>query len=208
LLVFTCIYSYILHKHGNINIKDLIGTMNTKQTIRRLDFDQEQTHTIGALDGETLILDWDGHLRSLEELACEFESMIQVTCLDKHGRMTSALAHSFRIGEWSDEIYKISLQNGHIIQATKDQLFLAGNGEWMKAEDLNFGTVISTAIYNPRMRHPLKSMSEVEHVHKKRIDSKMPAYSFDVTTQDNLLIGQEISDNTVSLVPAHSAILR
>jgi hypothetical protein len=182
--------------------------MNTKQTIRRLDFNQEETHTFGALDGETLILDSEGNLCSLDELACEYQSTIQVTCLDKHGRMTSATAHSFRIGEWTDEIYKMTLQNGHIIQATKDQLFLAANGEWMKAEDLRFGTAISTAVYNPRMRYPLKSISQIEHIHKKRIDSKMPAYSFEVTSQDNLLIGQEVSDQTISLVPAHSAVIQ
>lgn len=173
-----------------------------------LDLDPEANQTVGALDGETLILDHEGRLLCLDDLAFEYDLEISVTCLDKHGRMSTATAHSFRIGEWTDEIYKITLSNGHIIRATKDQLFMGVNGEWLKASDLSFGTAINAVVYNPTLRHPFKTTHQVEHVHKTWTDSKLPTYSFEVKTHNNLLIAQPIRNESVSLVAAHSAVYR
>ena len=179
---------------------------NENIVLNRINFNPNESLTIGALHGDTHILDTDGNLHNLEELACEYKSTIPVTCLDKHGRMTTTIAHSFRIGEWTDRTIKITLDNGHTITATANQQFLTANNEWVKASDLNFGKVLCTATYNTTMKHPLKTINEISHIHTIKEDIKNPTYSFNVNTYSNLLIAHEISNNIISLVPAHAGI--
>ena len=173
-----------------------------------IDLDPDAHQTIGSLDGGTLILDNEGRLLNLEDLSYELDTKISVTCLDKHGRMSTATAHSFNLAEWADEIYKITLNNGHVIKATKDQLFMSVTGEWLKASELHFGSIITSAIYNPRCQYPQKTTAQIEHIHKKPIYSKQATYSFQVDTSDNLLIAHPTKTETISLIPAHTAVYR
>lgn len=159
----------------------------------------------GSLAGETLIVDEHGELVSLEDLACEYETPeVAVLSLDSHRRIKKTTASGFRLSTWAKEIYKITLENGHTITTTKNQLFMNASGEWIPAQDIVFRTVISTAIYNPSQPHPLTSLHEVTHVHREILDTKIPLYSFDIRKGTNLLCAQ-IIENTVSLVPVHSA---
>lgn len=159
----------------------------------------------GALAGETWIVDEHGELVNLEDLACEYESpIVTVLSLDEHRRIKKTTASNFRLSTWTKEIYKITLENGHTITTTKNQLFMNASGEWIRADEMVFRTVISTAIYNPSQPHPHTSLHEVTHVHKEILDTKIPFYSFDIRKGTNLLCAQ-IIERTVSLVPVHSA---
>lgn len=181
----------------------MIGKMFS--TIEKQTIEQTSAFT-NCLSGNTLIMDSEGGLYSLEDLASEYGAELAVTCVDKHGRLTTSKAHSFRIGQWTDEIYHITLSNGHKIEATSDHPFLGASNEWILANELEFGTVLRTATYNPKLRNPLLSLTEVTHIHKQKLNEKLPMYDFTVDKHGNLFIAKEIEGN-VSLVIAHNSSL-
>jgi hypothetical protein len=186
-----------------IEKRQLAANRKTSRTAAMTD-SYSDSHDNNYLDGETLIMDHEGKLYTLEELAGEYESEIIVACIDRHGRLTTSRAHSFRIGQWSDEIYHITFQNGHKVQATAQFPFLGASGEWIEAKDLGFGTALRGAVYDPRARNPLLSLNEVTHVHLEHLDSKIPMYDFTVESQETLFMASEI-DGIVSLIVGHNS---
>lgn len=178
------------------------------ELLSNIDFDPESSLTIGALDGKTMILDIEGNLHELEELACQYDSRIEVISLDNHNRLTTALAHSFRIGEWVNKTIKIVLDTNQVIEATPDQKFLTPSGDWEAAKDLKFGSLLYAATYNPSMRYPSKSVAEVVHIREVNQQEKIPTYSFSLNKTSNLLVGYEIDNHKIHLTPAHAGISR
>jgi len=164
------------------------------------------TDPLSCLSGDTLVMDSEGELYSLDNLAGEYDSELNVTCIDKHGRLTTSRAHSFRIGQWTDEIYHITLSDGHKIQATGNHPFLGASNEWILTEELEFGAVLRTATYDPKVRNLLLNLNEVTHIHVEKLDEKIPMYDFTVDSHENLFIAQQI-DGKVSLVVAHNSSL-
>lgn len=160
----------------------------------------------GSLSGDTMILDEHGELVNLEEIACEYDKpSLTVLTINERGRVKKTIASQFRINDWANEVIKITLDNGHVIYATKNQKFQNASGEWIKAENLSFQTVIATAIYNPAQPHPIQSFQEVTHIHKNKLDSRIPFYTFTVKDGNNLLIAQEITGTKIiSLVPVYA----
>lgn len=186
-----------MHMNYLSNLPDLKATVA---------FEPEASLTLGALNGTTLILNSEGELCEIEELASQYGSEIQTISLDDHGRLKTTTSYGFRIGEWVTQLLKITLDNGHVIEATKNQQFLTPSGDWITAENLSFGSVLATAVYNPSTRYPAKTVNEIVHVHIKPQQQKIPAYSFNVFKHTNLLIAHELPNNTISLVPAHIGI--
>lgn len=171
-----------------------------------VDFEPEASLTSGALSGTTLVLNSEGNLCDLEELACQYDARLETISLDDHGRLKTTTSYGFRIGEWVTQIVKITLDNGHVIEATRKQQFLTPSGEWVQADQLSFGSVLATAIYDPSNRYPAKNVNEIVHVHIKTQPQKTPTYSFSVLKHTNLLIAHELPNSTISLVPAHIGI--
>jgi hypothetical protein len=165
--------------------------------------DPESTPTIGALHADTLILDSDGRLISIEDLVYEPDAKIEVIALDKHLRITTTKAHSFCIGEWADEVYTITLDNGQLLKTVGSQKVMCADGEWVAAKDLHSGSVISTVTYDFRQKHLIKNCSSVESVEQRTLESKEPLYSFNVDKQDNLLVGFLGKDDVINLIVAH-----
>jgi DNA gyrase subunit A len=58
-----------------------------------------------------------------------------VYCVDENGEKTTSLGHSPRVGQITDEMFEIELENGEIFRCTKNHPFLTKRG-WIKAEDL------------------------------------------------------------------------
>jgi uncharacterized protein YueI len=160
-----------------------------------------------CLSGDTLVMDVEGDLYTLEDLACEYNSELEVTCIDKHGRLTTSLAHSFRIGQWTDVIYHIVLSSGQKIRATGNHPFLGASNEWVTAEEITVGTVLKTATYNPKVKNLLLSIEEVVYVRLETLPEKTPMYDFTVDKHENLFIADRNKNSQINLVVAHNSYL-
>lgn len=86
---------------------------------------------------DTLTYLLDGSTPTIEELYQRGEP-VQVLSVDPTtGKTVPAIAHSFRIGQYTDKIYHIVLSNGHEIKCTNNHPFMLPDGSWIKAEDIN-----------------------------------------------------------------------
>jgi hypothetical protein len=156
---------------------------------------EPETQTLlTSLVGETLILDHEGNHYSLEDLASEADTHLTVPAIDSHGRLTFARAEDFRIAGWTKTVYKVTMSNGHKIEATADHQFLSASGEWVPAKALSFGFLLRSATYNPRHKNPNLSINEVSSVTVKELTEQTPVYGFTVQGHGNLFIVQEIAD--------------
>jgi len=159
-----------------------------------------------CMAGNTLILAQDGSLYSLEDLAGEYASELIVACIDKHGRLTTSRAHSFRIGQWTDHAYNITLASGLKLTTTDKHPLLSATNEWLLAEDLEFGSILRGATYDSRQKNPTLALDEVVHIHEIQLEEKVPMYDFTVDTHENLFVAHE-TETGISLIVAHNSAL-
>jgi hypothetical protein len=101
-------------------------------------------HHGDCLSGDTIINLADGTKIKIEDWYklnpdCDFI----LSCIDPEtGNKTIGLGHSPRIGQITDEMIEIEMDNGEIFRCTKNHPFLV-NGEWIKAENLTENMDIS-----------------------------------------------------------------
>lgn len=66
------------------------------------------------------------------------DSNFIVECKDDNGNLSYSIGHSPRIGQITNEIFEIELENGEIIKCTGNHPFFV-NGKWILAKDLMDG---------------------------------------------------------------------
>ena len=88
-----------------------------------------------CLYADTKIFLADGSFKTIKELFEEGENK-DILCIDKDGSPVIAEAHSFRIGQYADTLYKIHLSSGETVVATSNHPFMTNKMEWKKAEEL------------------------------------------------------------------------
>lgn len=94
--------------------------------------------------GSTQVRLLDGSIKTMEELYNIGEDQ-EVLAIDNEGKIVPAVAHSFRIGQYTDKIYHIHLLNGFEILTTGNHPFRTLDGHWVKAEDLTPMTALDYA---------------------------------------------------------------
>lgn len=159
-----------------------------------------------CLKGDTLILDIDGNEYTLQELT-DSQKTIKVAAVNKRGQLVAAKAHSFRVGQVTNEIYHITFNNGHKITATANHPFLAADGSWIKAEDLEFGTSVRSASYNPSQKNMTLGLNTVAHVIFEKRNIPIEMYDFTVDEHSNLFVAHKNEDGSYSLVVAHNSAI-
>jgi DNA gyrase subunit A len=158
-----------------------------------------------CLAGNTIVLDIEGNEHTLESL-CEAQQTIKVSAVNKEGQLTMATAHSFRIGQMADTLYHITMSNGHKITATSNHPFLALDGSWLKAEQLEKGLGLRSAIYNPKSPRLELAVNEVESVEIEKLSSPIPMYDFTVDDHSNLFVADKVGE-VYSLIVAHNSAI-
>lgn len=95
-------------------------------------------HHGDCLDGSTEINLGDGTKIKIQDwYEKNPDSDLIVECIDPiTGEKTLGLGHSPRIGQITDDMVEIEMENGEIIRCTPNHPFFV-NGEWIKAEDLS-----------------------------------------------------------------------
>ena len=89
-----------------------------------------------CLRHDTKVYSLDGNVYTIGELYEKGVKELEILAVDNLGNVVPAIAHSFRIGQYTDRIYHIKLSNGADIQVTGNHPFLTANNGWVKAEDL------------------------------------------------------------------------
>lgn len=157
-----------------------------------------------CLAGDTLIVDVEGNEFTLAELAGTNKTLA-VAAVDKEGRLVTAKAHSFRLGQVAEKIYELVFSNGLVVKATANHPFLSVNGSWVKAENIKAGSVFRAAIYNPQIKHIELTTATVEQVSTYHVEPT-EMFDFTVDTHENLLVSHK-KNGSYNMVVAHNSAI-
>lgn len=94
-----------------------------------------------CLRGDTKVLQANGEVTDMKTLV-ENGKDVEIFTMTKEGEFTKAVAHSFRVGQRTKEMYRVMLNNGQVIETTGNHPFQLINREWVKAEDLETNQVL------------------------------------------------------------------
>lgn len=103
----------------------------------------------------------DGKIYKIGEL-CENEvKSLEVLCLDKNNKVQRGIASDFRIGKYSKEYYKVTVNNKYVIEVTGNHpyqilknieinqkvanKYVISDNPWIKTEDLKVGDILSSS---------------------------------------------------------------
>ena len=157
-----------------------------------------------CLAGDTLIVDADGEQHYIKDLA-DTNRKLKVVSVNREGAVVSSIAHSFRVGQTTDMIYEITLDNGMSVKATSNHPFLTVNGTWVKTENIEKGTVLRSAEYNPSSKHIQLSVANVVNIIQHKVEPT-PMYDFTVDEHENILIACEV-DGKYNMIVAHNSAI-
>jgi hypothetical protein len=104
----------------------------------------------GCLRGDTKVKLLDGTYKSMEELAETYPSQndkFWVWASDKQGNPTPAQAHSARVTKRVKKLYKITLDNDFVIEATDNHPFRLIDGNFVRADELLVGNSLMPIYY-------------------------------------------------------------
>jgi hypothetical protein len=96
-------------------------------------------HGDACLRADTKFLCLDGKHLTIKKLYESGVKKLDVFAYDeKHEKLVPAVAHSFRIGQYTDTVYHINLSDGSTIKCTSNHPFFI-DGEWLQAKDIKRG---------------------------------------------------------------------
>lgn len=104
----------------------------------------------GCLKGNTEVKLLDGTYKSMQELEKLYPSeknKFWVWASDRNGNPVPAKAHSVRVTKKVRKLYKITLDNDFVIEATDNHPFRVINGEFIRADELLVGTSLMPLYY-------------------------------------------------------------
>jgi len=104
----------------------------------------------GCLRGDTKVKLLDGTYRTMEDLADSYpsqEDKFWVWASDKDGNPVPAKAHSVRITKQVKKLYKITLDNDFVIEATDNHPFRLIDGNYVRADELVEGASLMPIYY-------------------------------------------------------------
>ena len=90
-----------------------------------------------CLRGNTKISMLDGTVKTIQELYNSETGAVQILSINPvTGQTVPAIAHSFRIGQYTNQVYHIMLSNGTEIVCTSNHPFMLPNLKFVQAKDL------------------------------------------------------------------------
>lgn len=97
-----------------------------------------------CLRGNTKVYLANGQIKTIQQLENEGRSQ-EVWCVDPEGNPVIGTAHSFRIGQHTDKIYRLKLSNGRQLEVTGNHPLYSSTKDWVKAEDVTEGFLLYSA---------------------------------------------------------------
>ena len=142
--------------------------------------------------GNTLLHTVDGRYITIQQ-ATEQGLELEIYAVDTKGKVVTAQARAFRIGQYADEIYHVGLNTGEVIVATGNHPFLTDKLEWVRAEDIKVNqalyTVSEPSEHIENEEHNKESEEAGVYVVSRMLEkvNKEPMYDFTVDGYENML---------------------
>jgi DNA gyrase subunit A len=86
---------------------------------------------------ETAVYLIDGSITNIKTLYDQVVPRYILAVDQSTGNVVPAVAHDFRIGQYTDEIYHIILSNGNEVRCTGNHPFMLPDGKWIQAKDMH-----------------------------------------------------------------------
>lgn len=108
-----------------------------------------------CLSGDTVIYALDNSFRTIKELCEEGVEELEILSYDEINKtFVPAIAHSFRIGQRTNRIYRITMLDGSFIECTNNHPFYDRiNERWIKAENIKEGALLITGDISLNGKH-------------------------------------------------------
>ena len=91
-----------------------------------------------CLGSDTVVYLLNGTYTTLGDLTNSGCESVEILTIDPTSlKIIPAVAHSFRIGQYTDSIYHIRFSNGYEIKCTNNHPFMLPNGSFIKAENMH-----------------------------------------------------------------------
>lgn len=91
-----------------------------------------------CLGSDTVVYLLNGTYTTLGDLTNSGCESVEILTIDPASlKIIPAVAHSFRIGQYTDSIYHIRFSNGYEIKCTNNHPFMLPNGSFIKAENMH-----------------------------------------------------------------------
>ena len=198
---------YSMYKNGNTNDKPY------RKSARIVGDVMGKYHPHGdCLDPSTKLFLASGEIKTIEEVYQEGKDVDIIAYDVKNKTFCIKKAHHFRIGQYTDKVYKISLNNQGEIRGTNNHPILLNNENYKKAEDLEIkdkllGRILNLKDFSTKAIDNLQ-LTELE-VFITNIEilevNQRPMYDFTVDDLENMMIPVSINDNSISLVCVHNS---
>ena len=145
-----------------------------------------------CLHGSTKIYGLDNKIYTIEELYKNNVQKLDVLSIDPNtGNVVPAIATNFRIGQWTKELYHISLTNGACIVCTSNHPFMTPKLKYIQAKDIVKGTKLLSYDRIFKSNYP----AAVKSIDITNISEEIPMYDFTVDGTENMLIPVDIHAN-------------
>ena len=119
-----------------------------------------------CLRGSTLVPLLNGNLTPISEL-CGKDPQWILSYDETTQEYIPTKAHSWRVGQVTNELYKIHLSNGGILECTSNHPFLLKNQNWRRADELKIGDILfGGSIYINREYKILKTHNKYAKLHR------------------------------------------
>jgi DNA gyrase subunit A len=157
-----------------------------------------------CLRANTLVFTTDDGIYTIKE-AYENQKDIPIMAVDvKTGKIMSAKARAFRIGQYTDKIYHICLSNGAKLECTNNHPILLHTFRYKKAEDIVVGDVLFTKDYELHNEEYSSGLLSVTDVYIEEVN-KEPMYDFTVDSYENMLIPMKGTDGVIKFISVHNS---
>lgn len=94
-------------------------------------------HGDSCLDGSTVLYLLNGSYITIED-AYKMNANLEILAIDPNTmQVIPTIAHSFRIGQYTDQIYHIKFSNGYEIKCTANHPFMLPDGSFIRADNLH-----------------------------------------------------------------------
>ena len=151
-----------------------------------------------CLSSSTILSLLDGTSTTLEE-AYKSNEPLNILAVDpKTMQIVPAVAHSFRIGQYTNKKYHIVLSNNSEVVCTSNHPFMMPDGNYVQAKDLKVNDKLFGVVNKNRQDIFIKD------IYIEKVDNE-PMYDFTVNDYENMLI--PVSDNTkdVLMICVHNS---
>ena len=152
-----------------------------------------------CISGDTIIYYMNGDGKdctdTIENIYRSGVQELDIITVEKDGSLRLATATNFRIGQYTNSIYHITINIGdrtsNTIRCTANHPFLFANMEWIKAEDIKYGDILfsigmdtDSCNTNFMRQDDFVKVTNIEIEHVENV----PMYDFTVKDYENMLI--------------------